>query len=73
MAVFLEGKELEEALLSYCKNATSVADPAKVATDASFEKGIGGTKADHIAEKVKLIWSSASFGAPAPLRFVDFR
>jgi hypothetical protein len=49
MAV-LEGKELEEALLAYCKNATSAPDPA--VTAASFERGIGGTKADHIAEKV---------------------
>ena len=48
----LAGKELEEALLSYCKNATAVADPAMLANDASFDKGIGGTKEDHIKEKV---------------------
>jgi len=47
----LAGKELEEALLAYCKNATAVADPAMLANDASFDKGIGGTKEDHIKEK----------------------
>ena len=52
MAAVLEGEELEAALLAYCKNASAAADPAAVAADASFEKGIGGTKADHIAEKV---------------------
>ena len=54
MAAVLESKELEAALLAYCKNASAAADPAAVAADASFEKGIGGTKADHIAEKVLL-------------------
>ena len=52
MAAVLEGEELEAALLAYCKNASAAADTAAVAADASFEKGIGGTKADHIAEKV---------------------
>uniref|UniRef100_A0A7S1GXZ2 Uncharacterized protein n=2 Tax=Hemiselmis andersenii TaxID=464988 RepID=A0A7S1GXZ2_HEMAN len=53
MAV-LEGDELEKALLAFVKSQRSVADPAAVAaaTDASFAKGIGGTKADHIAEKL---------------------
>mmetsp|Transcript_26689 Transcript_26689/g.67325 ORF Transcript_26689/g.67325 Transcript_26689/m.67325 type:complete len:558 (+) Transcript_26689:72-1745(+) len=52
--MFLEGDELEKALLAFVKNQGSVADPAEVAaaTDASFAKGIGGTKADHIAEKL---------------------
>jgi hypothetical protein len=50
MSTLLEGTELEEALLAYCKNATAAPDPA--VTAASFERGIGGTKADHIAEKV---------------------
>lgn len=50
--VCLTGDDLEQALLAYCKNATSAPDPALLATDASFAKGVGGTKADHIAEKV---------------------
>jgi hypothetical protein len=47
----LAGKELEETLLAYCKNVRAVADPAMLANDASFDKGIGGTKEDHIKEK----------------------
>ena len=52
MAWMLSGKELEEALIQYCKHASSSPDPALTASDASFAQGIGGTKADHLAEKV---------------------
>jgi len=52
MGGVLDAKELENALLAYCKSANSVPDPALLATDASFAKGVGGTKADHLAEKV---------------------
>jgi hypothetical protein len=52
MSELLSGNDLEEALLAYCKNASSAPDPAAVASDASFAKGIGGTKADHLAEKM---------------------
>ena len=52
MALMLSGKELEEALIQYCKHASSSPDPALTASDASFAQGIGGTKADHLAEKV---------------------
>ena len=43
----------QDALLAYCKNASSAPDPAATAaSDASFAKGIGGSKADHLAEKM---------------------
>ncbi len=48
----LEGEELEQALLEYCKNVSSVPDPAKIASEDNFSKGVGGTKADHLLEKV---------------------
>lgn len=70
MAAVLEGKELEEALLAYCKNATAAPDPA--VTAASFERGIGGTKADHIAEKVT-VQSCVAGLMPKRLRAADLR
>jgi hypothetical protein len=65
----LAGKELEEALLSYCKNATAVADPAILANDASFDKGIGGTKEDHIKEKVLEPYKEGLYTFPLPPLF----
>jgi len=44
--------ELEKALTEYCRSASSAPDPAKIASEDQFAKGIGGTKEDHVAEKI---------------------
>ncbi len=53
---YLSNRYHAKALLTYCKAASSVPDPAKVASEDQFSKGIGGTREDHIAEKVSHPW-----------------
>ena len=52
MSALLTQEELERALLQYCRSAGNAPDPAKIASEDQFARGIGGSKADHVAEKV---------------------